>query len=81
MSENRALAVLQILVHLSASLPDRYVLGAAEISEDLPVEVLDESRLPPNRALLIRASKMRPNGSATSRSRSSVRSFCPFRPW
>lgn len=27
MSENRSLAMLEILVHLSASLPDRYILG------------------------------------------------------
>ena len=52
MSENRSLAVLEILVHLSASLPDRFVLGAAEIPDDLPVEVLDESRLPANWATL-----------------------------
>ena len=45
MSENRSLAVLKILVHLSASIPDRYVLGAAEIPDDIAVEVLDESRL------------------------------------
>lgn len=48
MSENRALAVLEILVHLSASLPDRYVLGAAGIPDNVAVEVLDESGLPAN---------------------------------
>jgi RES domain-containing protein len=48
MSENRSLAVLEILVHLSASLPDRYVLGAAGIPDDIAVEILDESRLPVN---------------------------------
>ena len=46
MSENRSLAVLEILVHLSASLPDRYVLGAGSIPDDVAVEFLDESRLP-----------------------------------
>jgi hypothetical protein len=45
MSENRSLAVLEILVHLSASLPDRHVLGAAEIPDDVAVEVLDDSGL------------------------------------
>lgn len=45
MSENRSLAVLEILVHLSASLPDRYVLGVASILDDIAVEFLDESRL------------------------------------
>ena len=45
MSENRSLAVLEILVHLSASIPDRYVLAAAEIPADANVEVLNESRL------------------------------------
>ena len=48
MSENRSLAVLEILVHLSASLPDRYVPGAAEIPGEASVETLDENRLPPN---------------------------------
>ena len=48
MSENRSLAVLEILVRLSASLPDRYVLGAADIPDDAAVEILDESRLPAN---------------------------------
>ena len=46
MSENRSLAVLEILVHLAASLPDRYVLGAAEIPDAVAVEVLNETRLP-----------------------------------
>ena len=48
MSENRSLAVLEILVHLSASLPDRYVLGAAEHPADAGVEILNESRIPMN---------------------------------
>src|SRR5437588_12962662 len=48
MSENRSLAVLEILVHLAASLPDRYVLGAADIPGDAAVEVLDDSQLPAN---------------------------------
>ena len=46
MSENRSRAVLEILVHLAASLPDRYVLGAAEIPDAVAVEVLNETRLP-----------------------------------
>jgi RES domain-containing protein len=46
MSENRSLAVLEILVHLAASLPDRYVLGVAEIPDGLALEILDETRLP-----------------------------------
>lgn len=48
MSENRSLAVLEILVHLSASIPDRYVLGGAGIPDDVAVEILDERRLPAN---------------------------------
>src|SRR5215472_16357176 len=48
MSENRSLAVLEILVQLSASIPDRYVLGAAENPDDVAVEILDESRLAAN---------------------------------
>lgn len=46
MSENRSLAVLEILVHLSTLIPDRFVLGMADISADTSLEVLDESRLP-----------------------------------
>ena len=46
MSENRSLAVLEILVHLSASIPDRYVLGMAEVPEGLLVEVVNEDGLP-----------------------------------
>lgn len=48
MSENRSLAVLEILVHLASSLPDRYVLGTADIPRDAAVEILDESRLSAN---------------------------------
>src|SRR5215472_11550283 len=48
MSENRSLAVLEILVRLSALLPDRYVLGAADIPDDDALEILDENRLPAN---------------------------------
>jgi RES domain-containing protein len=48
MSENRSLAVLEILVHLAASLPDRYVLGTADIPREAAVEILDESRLSAN---------------------------------
>jgi RES domain-containing protein len=46
MSENRSLAVLEILVHLSASIPDRYLLGMAEVPDDLVVEVVNEDSLP-----------------------------------
>jgi RES domain-containing protein len=52
MSENRSLAVLEILVHLSASIPDKYVLGAAEIPDDVAVEVVAERDLPPSWATL-----------------------------
>ena len=34
MSENRSLAVLEILVHLSDVLPDKYVLGSADRPDD-----------------------------------------------
>jgi len=52
MSENRSLAVLEILVRLSASLPDRYVLGIADIPDEADVEILDKSQLPTNWATL-----------------------------
>ena len=37
MSENRSLALVEIKVYLSSVIPDRYVLGAAEIPDDLDV--------------------------------------------
>jgi hypothetical protein len=43
---DRSLAVLEILVHLAASLPDRYVLGAADIPDAVAVDTLNETRLP-----------------------------------
>ena len=45
MSENRSLALVEILVHLSSVIPDRYVLGAAEIPDDLAVDPVTESEL------------------------------------
>src|SRR5580658_2970058 len=52
MSENRSLALVEILVHLSSVIPDRYVLGAAEIPDDLAVDHVTESELPSNWATL-----------------------------
>ena len=48
MSENRALCVLEVLVHLTDTLPDKYVLGQADIPNDLSYETVEESALPPN---------------------------------
>lgn len=48
MSENRSLAVLEVLVHLSATLPDRYIVGSADIPDDAAVEILEERHLPAN---------------------------------
>ena len=48
MSENRSLSVLEILVHLSSSLPDKYVLGAADIPDDIPIEKVNPDDLPEN---------------------------------
>lgn len=48
MSENRSLAVLEILVHLSVSIPDRYVLGSATFPDDIATEILDDRQLPAN---------------------------------
>ena len=45
MSENRSLAVLEILVHLSASIPDKYLLGAAEVPDDVAVEEVPQDNL------------------------------------
>jgi hypothetical protein len=42
MSEKRSLAVLEILVHLSSSLPDRYVLVVADIPDNISIEKADQ---------------------------------------
>lgn len=39
MSESRALAVLEVLVHLTNTLPDKYLIGSAEIPDDLAIDV------------------------------------------
>ncbi|SPF33301.1 RES domain protein (fragment) [Candidatus Sulfopaludibacter sp. SbA4] len=46
------MAELEILVHLSSSLPDKYVLGAADIPDDIPVEKVNAAYLPENWATL-----------------------------
>jgi RES domain-containing protein len=48
MSENRSLAVLEILVHLSATIPDRYLLGAADVPDDVAIEFVSDQALPEN---------------------------------
>ena len=48
MSENRSLAVLEVLVHLSAALPDKLVLGTADIPDDIPIEKVELEHLPEN---------------------------------
>ena len=52
MSENRSLLILEVLVHLTDTLPDKYVLGAAQIPDDVLCEALNEHDLPPNWATL-----------------------------
>ncbi len=73
MSENRSLAVLEILVHLSDVLPDKYVLGSAEIPEDA-IEPVSERELPRNWATLTVAEQTatRKLGDRWLRERSSV---------
>ncbi len=46
MSENRSLSVLEVLVHLTDTPPDKFVLGAAEVPENISYESLHESDLP-----------------------------------
>ena len=46
MSENRSLAVLEILVHLAGALPDKYLLGVANIPHDLGMERIADKDLP-----------------------------------
>ena len=45
MSENRSLAVLEILAHLSDVLPDKFVLGSADIPDDISPEFLTDRDL------------------------------------
>ena len=53
MSENRSLAVLEILVHLSDVLPDKYVLGSADLPDDVSPEILTDRALPENWTTLV----------------------------
>jgi RES domain-containing protein len=46
MSENRSLAVLEVLVHLTDTLPDKYALGSAEIPDNIARDAVEESTLP-----------------------------------
>src|SRR5215471_13901828 len=46
LSENRSLAVLEVLVHLSGVLPDKYFLGSAHIPDNMPVERIVDEDLP-----------------------------------
>ena len=45
LSESRALCVLEVLVHLTDTLPDKYVLGEAAMPDDLSYEEVRESTL------------------------------------
>jgi RES domain-containing protein len=53
MSENRSLAVLEILMHLSDVLPDKYGLGSADLPDDVSPEILTDKELPENWATLV----------------------------
>lgn len=46
MSENRSLSVLEVLVHLTDTLPDKFALGSAEIPDDISCEILQDADLP-----------------------------------
>lgn len=48
MSENRSLSVLEVLVHLTDTLPDKFVLGSAEIPDDISCEIVRDTELPVN---------------------------------
>ena len=52
MSENRSLAVLEILAHFSDVLPDKYVLGSADIPDDILPQFLTDRDLPEKWATL-----------------------------
>ena len=55
LSENRSLAVLEVLVHLSGVLPDKYFLGSADIPDNMPVERIVDADLPEAWSTLIPA--------------------------
>ncbi len=48
MSENRSLSVLKVLVHLTDTLPDKFVLGAAEIPDEISYQIVRDAELPVN---------------------------------
>lgn len=55
MSQNRSLAVLELLVHLTDVLPDKFVLGSAEIPDEILGESMHDSELPADwRTLVVR---------------------------
>jgi RES domain-containing protein len=45
MSESRALAVLEVLVHLAVEIPDKYVIGIADIPADLEISTVSDREL------------------------------------
>ena len=80
MSESRALAVLEILVHLAAELPDKYVLGAAEIPDEVAVEQFAPEELPADWATLDPPASWQPEGWATNGWRPAHRRCSPCLP-
>jgi RES domain-containing protein len=46
MSENRALALLELLAHLADEIPDKYVLGGADIPPDIEISTVSGNDLP-----------------------------------
>ena len=46
MSENRSLSVLEVLVHLTDTLPNKFALGSAEIPDEISCEIVRDSDLP-----------------------------------
>jgi RES domain-containing protein len=58
LSENRSLAVLEILVHLSGILPDKYLSGSADIPDNLPIERIVDEDLPETWSTLIPAEQV-----------------------
>jgi hypothetical protein len=65
MSENRSLAVLEVLVHLSGVLPDKYLLGSADIPDNMPVERIVDEDLPEAWSTLIPAERLPPGALET----------------
>ena len=80
MSENRSLAVLEVLVHLSVTLPDKYLLGAANIPEELAIERIVDEDLPKGWSTLSPGEQVATRRLGDAWLSGGDRQFCPSLP-